>query len=453
MAQILASVAQQHASTIAIVAVGTVIALIAFDLLDVAVAGLIGVSALVLLGVLSGRDLAPIIEEAGPTLALLFGGMVVARTLVPTGLFDRMSGELFRLSRGEGRRFLLGIAMLAAPLSAILPNATVVILLAPVIIGTSRKLAIDFVAPMILLVLVSNTAGLLTLVADPATFYVGSARGISFGEYLARFTPYAILALIIVVAILPWLVGEIWRTRRSIDPDGAIPEPLRRPGLALFSLGSLALMVLLFIFGDSLPAPLSPPAAAIVGATCALLVTYHFKVEHVTDVLMDIDWRTLVFFACMFALVHGLTESGALNGLYRAMESWFGSNLLLASLCLLIGTAIASALLPNVPLIAALALMVKGYLVLAGAVPEEATGTRFVDWPASTLPIFGALAMAATLGGSLTPISSAANLAAVAICGREGERVGFGRFMRLAIPIVLIQVAVATLYLTLLSSL
>jgi Na+/H+ antiporter NhaD/arsenite permease-like protein len=75
--------------------------LVAFDLLDVAVAGLIGVSALALLGLLSGRDVAPIIDQGGPTLALLFGGMVVARTLVPTGVFDRVSDEQERRARQD----------------------------------------------------------------------------------------------------------------------------------------------------------------------------------------------------------------------------------------------------------------------------------------------------------------------------------------------------------------
>jgi Na+/H+ antiporter NhaD/arsenite permease-like protein len=257
---------QHHTAAIAILVAGIVIALVAFDLIDVTVAGMIGVSTLLLTRVLVGDEVAPIVGQAGPTLARLFGGMVVARTLGPTGLFDRLSGELFRLSRGDGRRFLLGIVVLAAPLSAVLPNATVVILLASVVIGTSRKLGIDFVPPIILLVLVSNTAGLLTLVADPATFYVGSARAISFGQYLARFSPYAILAIIVVVALMPWTVGDIWRARRAVDLAENIEVPFRRPRLVAFSLGTLAVMVLLFVFGDQLPAPLPPPGAAIIGA-------------------------------------------------------------------------------------------------------------------------------------------------------------------------------------------
>ena len=34
--------------------------------------------------------------------------------------------------------------------------------------------------------IISNSAGLLTLVGDPATFLVGSSIGMSFGEYLQK---------------------------------------------------------------------------------------------------------------------------------------------------------------------------------------------------------------------------------------------------------------------------
>jgi Na+/H+ antiporter NhaD/arsenite permease-like protein len=42
-----------------------------------------------------------------------------------------------------------------------------VILLAPVIIRVATALEVDFVGPMVLTAIVSNSAGLLTLVGDP----------------------------------------------------------------------------------------------------------------------------------------------------------------------------------------------------------------------------------------------------------------------------------------------
>ena len=80
-----------------------------------------------------------ITRMANGPIALLFGGMLVARTLMPTGIFDWIGTHFLILTRGSGKRFLLGLIVLVAPLCAILPNATTVILLAPVIIRVARR--------------------------------------------------------------------------------------------------------------------------------------------------------------------------------------------------------------------------------------------------------------------------------------------------------------------------
>jgi Na+/H+ antiporter NhaD/arsenite permease-like protein len=65
-----------------------VILVIAFDLIDMLLAAMIGASVLIALGVFNSQDAIAISQTAGSPIALLFGGMVVARTLVPTGAFD-----------------------------------------------------------------------------------------------------------------------------------------------------------------------------------------------------------------------------------------------------------------------------------------------------------------------------------------------------------------------------
>jgi Na+/H+ antiporter NhaD/arsenite permease-like protein len=45
---------------------------------------------------------------------------------------------------------------------------------------------------LILMVFVANSAGLLTLVGDPATFIVGDAVNISFLDYVRSLFPWAV---------------------------------------------------------------------------------------------------------------------------------------------------------------------------------------------------------------------------------------------------------------------
>ena len=61
-----------------------VILAIAFDVIDMAVATLLGVSVLIGFDVLGEEDIIAAMKTAGGPLSLLFGGMVVARTLAST---------------------------------------------------------------------------------------------------------------------------------------------------------------------------------------------------------------------------------------------------------------------------------------------------------------------------------------------------------------------------------
>lgn len=70
----------------------------------------------------------------------------------------------------EHKRLLIGIVAIVTPICAVLPNATTIMLLAPLIPPMAQEVEINFVPLLILMVFVANTAGLLTLVGDPATF-------------------------------------------------------------------------------------------------------------------------------------------------------------------------------------------------------------------------------------------------------------------------------------------
>ena len=228
-----------------------VIAVIAFDLIDMLVAALLGVSVLIVAGIFVQQDLLNVTRTASGPIALLFGGMVVARVLVPTGVFEYVGSRYLLATRGSGKRFLLSLFLLVAPLCAILPNATTVILLAPIIIRVARALEVDFVGPMVVTAIISNSAGLLTLVGDPATFLVGSSIGMTFNEYLRKVSLGGLISVLALVPLLPWLMKDLWRVRRTLPAD-LKPTPLERPFLCLFALLIMALMALLFLFGDFL---------------------------------------------------------------------------------------------------------------------------------------------------------------------------------------------------------
>ena len=432
-----------------LVFVGVILA-IALNLLDLVLAAMLGVSVMLLFGIFTREEFLHAAQTAGGSISLLFGGMVVARTLVPTGLFEQLSVRFLLATRGSGKRFLLGLIVLTAPLCAFLPNATIVMLMAPVVIRVCQDLDLDFMPPVILTAIISNSAGLLTLVGDPATFLVGSSIGMTFIQYLERVSLGGLLSVLVLIPVLPWLMKDIWHIQRPVPAELPIP-PLKHRLFCVLSLLVLAFMILLFLVGEMLPIPLVPPSVAIIGASLALLSVYKVKVEPFDRVLQDVDWKTLLFLACMFLMVEAFTRTGLLHSMAKNMNVRFGTQLVLVAMILVAGVGVASSVLANIPVVAAMVLLVKGYLVATELVPELALGAAFVDWPAFTLPVFVAMMFGGTLGGNATLIGASANVVGAGICAAHGRRVTFGTFARYGVPFTVCQLALSAFYVFVLS--
>jgi len=64
-------------------------------------------------------------------------------------------------------------------------------------------------------------------------------------------------------------------------------------------------------------------------------------------------------------------------------------------------------------------------------------------------PLAWALALGTNLGGNITPIGSSANVVGTSVSRKEGYPISWGRFLKYALPPMLITVAVSHLLLIL----
>jgi Na+/H+ antiporter NhaD/arsenite permease-like protein len=238
-----------------------------------------------------------------------------------------------------------------------------------------------------------------------------------------------------------FVLRDTWTAKGVTESEPELP-PLRRPAYIVAALGIFALQVFLFVWGDNYG--ISPPVAAFICASLGLLVIYGMRVEEPAAVLVAIDWRALIFIATMFMMVQALIHTGWLHNGSTLMADLFGDRTWLAAICLIWIVGILSMVLPNVPVAIGILLLVKGYLVEIEAVPEAALGSTYVDWPPHLLPVFVGMMFGATLGGNATVIGAAGNVVASGIAAKAGHSLGFGRFLRIGLPLTLLQLAAAT---------
>lgn len=111
-----------------------------------------------------------------------------------------------------------------------------------------------------------------------------------------------------------------------------------------------------------------------------------------------------------------------------------------SSLWLLLVSAALSALIPNIPLVAALKPLLLADCQRSGLL--QADGIPL----AAALPLFEALMLGVVIGGSATVIGSSSNLVAARVARQQGSRLGFRTWLSNSLPTVGLQLLVAWLW-------
>ena len=166
-----------------------------------------------------------------------------------------------------------------------------------------------------------------------------------------------------------------------------------------------------------------------------LLVT---SPHHVEEQLDAVEWTTIIFFVGLFIMIHGLENMGMIDtiadGISDTIKGASEQNRLMVSVLLLLWvSAIASAFIDNIPYTAT---MVPVVIKLA---EDPELGLELA-------PLAWALALGACLGGNGTIIGASANVVAAGLAEESGYDISFNRFFKTGYPIMLLSVALATVY-------
>lgn len=425
---------------------GGTIVLIALEWVHLTIAALLGALLLVVLNILTLEQAISYIANSHTTLGLFFGVMVMVRALQPTRIFEYLATYMVLWSKGKGHRLLLGIVAITTPICAVLPNATTVMLLAPLIPPLAQELGVDFVPLLILMVFVANSSGLLTLVGDPATFIVGSSINMTFTDYLQKLSLGGAIAVLAIVVTLPFLFKKIWRTQLASVDTVTLPT-INHPRMLLLGLAIMLTVLIFFVIGETMPAPISPATVALLGAALCLLIAHHSKIDSTENILRDVDWSTLLFFMSIFVLIGGLQKTGVVSSASSLLALLLGKNIALGSIVLLFSVGLISSVIPNIPLVVAMVPLLKEYLVNAGFVGAEILNpASTAPLPPEVLPLFYAMMYGATLGGNGTLVGASANIVAAGISAQHGKSISFHRFLYYGLPTMALQLVVLAAY-------
>ncbi|KOY54023.1 ArsB/NhaD family transporter [Streptomyces sp. XY332] len=360
---------------------------------------------------------------------LLLGMMMIVGVLKRTGLFEFLAIWSVKKAKARPFRVMAMLVVITAVASALLDNVTTVLLVAPVTLLVCDRLKLSPVPFLLAEVFASNVGGTATLVGDPPNIIIASRAGLTFNEFLVHLAPLAAVLTIVLVGLCRVMFAKhfVYDEKRAAEiMELREREAIKEPRLLVQGLSILALVVAGFVLHPVLH--YAPSVVALLGAGLLIAIS---KVE-TGEVLGEVEWPTLAFFAGLFVMVGALIEMGVIGDLASSLADVIGGAELGGSMLLLGGSAVLSAIVDNIPYVATMAPITSELVTDMG-------GPDHVMW--------WALALGADLGGNATAIGASANVVVLGIAERNRHPITFWQFAKYGLVVTAVTIAISAFYL------
>lgn len=362
------------------------------------------------------------------TIGLLAGMMILVSIVRMSGFFEAMAVWSVRVTKGRPAELMLLLAAVTAVGSSLIDSVTAVMLLAPVTISLCRRIEEQPYPFLITEVLMSNIGGTALMVGNPPNVMIGSATHLDFNDFFFHLAPAVLFTMAAVLAVLFWIY------RKELSKQPARPDAVTDLDMQIAIKDSLLMKRSLFILGLTVIGfifhgvfNLQSATVALTGATAAMLVCR----INPQEAFRSVDWETLFFFMGLFILVGGLEVSGVIRVLAEKGIELAGGNPEGLTFFILWISAIASAVVDNIPFTATMIPLIQEIQAMTG-IQNDA--------------MWWALALGACYGGNGTLIGASPNLIMAAAAAREGIGISFWAFTKRCFPLMILSVLVSHIY-------
>lgn len=403
-------------------------ALIMSEKIHRSIVALAGALLMLLLGLISFEEAKTALELN--TIGLLIGMMIIVGITRRTGVFQYLAIKAAQWAKWQPMKILVALSVITAVLSALLDNVTTVLLIVPVTFSIVDTLGLNPVPFLVSEILASNIGGTATLIGDPPNIMIGSAvPELGYMDFVINLSPIVILIFIVITGILyllyrselsynPALAAKL----KSINPEDEIKDHvLMKKSLFVLGLTMLGFILHQVLHWDS-------SVIAMAGAVLLMVIAR----EEPEDILLTIEWPTIFFFAGLFILVGGLEKVGVIHAIAQGALKITGGEIKTTSMLVLWLSAVASALVDNIPFVATMIPLVKTMGQLGGLSNLE--------------PLWWSLSLGACLGGNGTLIGASANLIVAGIAEKNGVSISFWGFTKVAFPLMILSIMMSSIY-------
>lgn len=347
------------------------------------------------------------------TILFIAGMMIMVEGMASAGFFRWLCLRFAKLVKYRATRIFLAFMIMSAILAMFIDSITVILFLAAVTVELAQLLKFDPVSVILAEIFCANLGGSATMCGDPPNIIIGTALGYSFSDFVSNTGVIAGISLVCVV-IYFWLyfAKKLKKSETYLESIESFPDPHEA------ILDRARFIQSTFIFGLAVVLLVSHAnthlTVAFIGTFIALL-TLVCAGGQAMDLLRKVDYRTLLFFVGLFVVVRGLEETGVLEIVAGLIADWSNGSLYLMVAIILWLSALASAVVDNIPFAATM-------------IPIIRTLAQSQSVPLATLA--WTLSMGTDIGGSATPIGASANVVGTAVAMKAGYPISWGKYCK-----------------------
>lgn len=376
-----------------------------------AIWAVLGAVALVVFGLMPAGTAWEGVLKGTDVYLFLVGMMLMSEVARKEGLFDWLASIAVRAAKGSPTRLFTLIYVVGTVVTVFLSNDACAVVLTPAVYAATKAAKVENPLPYLLIcAFIANAASFVLPISNPANLVVFAEHMPPLTQWLAMFALPSVLAIVATYATLRLTQNSVLRSQQVATDVEAVH--LSRTGLVA-GLGIVATGGVL-IGASALGLDLGLPTFVAGGLTTAAVLL--MKRGGLVEVAKDVSWSVLPLVAGLFVLVEALEKTGVLRMIADALkqaataspvETAWGAGTLIAVLCNLVN---------NLP-----AGLIAGAAVQTAYVPDK---------------VAGAVLIGVDIGPNLSVTGSLATILWLTAIRREGQDVGFWRFLKLGLLVM-----------------
>ncbi|MDQ2840759.1 MAG: arsenic transporter [Acidobacteriota bacterium] len=333
----------------------------------------------------------------------LAGMMIMSEIARREGVFDWVAAHAVRIAKGSRKRLFALIYCVGVGVTTLLSNDATAVVLTPAVLAAVKAAEAEPLPYLLTCAFIANAASFVLPISNPANLVVYRQGLPPLGKWLFTFGLPSLASILVTFLVLRLLSTGLLKGGLRSGVDFA---PLSRQGKT--TLLGIALLAAALMTSSALNVDLGAPALA-VGVLVMTIVAFQ---DHsvLNDVAKEVSWSVVPLVAGLFVLVEGMNNAGAqhlASHALRQLQSWRPID---SGLAAAFGIALISNIMNNLP-----SGLIAGGAVQAAHIAGE---------------LRSAVLIGVDLGPNLSVSGSLATILWLIAIRREGQNVGFWRFLK-----------------------